>query len=266
MNLIHLTGLLLFTIFFSITVYIQQFSDAGCKPIEYNQTGADVNFSPQQEKNNPPDVKIISPQDSSLFEWDALIPFNIAVSDPEDGESKYGEIPGNEVYLQITYVSDREEAKRYIKHISETNRDPTGLALLRASDCLACHAPETRLVGPSFSELAGLYQRDAATLKMLAKRVIEGSEGIWGNAIMPPQPQLTEEEAQKVVEYILELGKNKNQSVSRGTRGTFRTRKKPEGKKNKGLYVLTASYVDHGIEDFPETRKRDQHTILLFNR
>lgn len=73
--------------------------------------------------------------------------------------------------------------------------------------CVSCHEMEFRKVGPSFKEVAEKLHDtpDAATL--LAKRIREGGSGTWGSAMMPPQAQVSEEQAQQLAKDILALKK-----------------------------------------------------------
>nr|WP_226986150.1 c-type cytochrome [Ramlibacter tataouinensis] len=57
-------------------------------------------------------------------------------------------------------------------------------ALAQASNCTACHAPDRRLVGPSWAEIAGRHKGNAA---YLSGKIRAGGIGAWGNIPMPPQ-------------------------------------------------------------------------------
>ena len=63
-------------------------------------------------------------------------------------------------------------------------------ALAKAKNCMACHAIDTKLVGPSYKDVAKKYatQKDAATL--LVTRTMKGSTGVWGAIPMPANPQI----------------------------------------------------------------------------
>src|SRR5438067_9168021 len=47
----------------------------------------------KRQSNQPPVVKIITPANNSAFPWNEPIRYTITVSDKEDGESEYQEIP-----------------------------------------------------------------------------------------------------------------------------------------------------------------------------
>ncbi len=46
-----------------------------------------------QWQNNPPIVKITEPKSNSVFPLNSLVRYSISVSDREDGESRFDEIP-----------------------------------------------------------------------------------------------------------------------------------------------------------------------------
>jgi cytochrome c len=77
-------------------------------------------------------------------------------------------------------------------------------ALLQQKGCFACHDVNTRKVGPSFKEIAAKYSGQSDAVASLVNSVTKGSAGKWGSIPMPPQP-LKQEEAQKVVSWILSL-------------------------------------------------------------
>jgi cytochrome c len=67
--------------------------------------------------------------------------------------------------------------------------------LARAKNCMACHAADKKLVGPSYKDVAAKYlaQRDAAD--KLAVKIQKGGAGVWGAVPMPANPQVSDAEA-----------------------------------------------------------------------
>lgn len=80
-----------------------------------------------------------------------------------------------------------------------------GLALIEGADCLTCHKVDTRIVGPSYQEVADKYTE--ADIDMLAGKIIDGGKGNWGEIPMTPHSGMSQENAKKMVEYILTLKK-----------------------------------------------------------
>ena len=77
------------------------------------------------------------------------------------------------------------------------------LQLATAKNCMACHAVDKKLVGPSYKDVAAKYagQKDAAD--KLAAKVIKGGSGVWGPVPMPANPQVSADEAKKLVAWVL---------------------------------------------------------------
>lgn len=76
-------------------------------------------------------------------------------------------------------------------------------ALAAAKNCMACHAVDKKLVGPSYKDVAKKYAADKTAAEKLAIKVIKGGSGAWGAVPMPANPQVTEAEARKLVGWIL---------------------------------------------------------------
>lgn len=76
--------------------------------------------------------------------------------------------------------------------------------LIAERGCVACHALDKRVIGPSFREIAGRHKADNGAVATLATRVREGSTGIWGPIPMPAHPQIAEEEARRLSAWILQ--------------------------------------------------------------
>lgn len=78
--------------------------------------------------------------------------------------------------------------------------------LMQKNSCTACHFVDKRKYGPHFLEMSQKYEKaDQATLDKLVVKMRSGGAGVWGEDPMPPQPQLSEAEAQKMLQLILAL-------------------------------------------------------------
>lgn len=78
-------------------------------------------------------------------------------------------------------------------------------ALAKSKNCMACHAVDKKLVGPSYKDIAAKYAGQADAVAMLASKVKKGGSGVWGPVPMPPNPQVSDAEATKLVEWVLAL-------------------------------------------------------------
>ncbi|ROH98132.1 c-type cytochrome [Chryseobacterium daecheongense] len=81
----------------------------------------------------------------------------------------------------------------------------SGDQIIETLDCTGCHTVNERMIGPSYQEIADKYaEKD---VELLASKIIEGGSGVWGSVPMQPHPQVSKEDAKKMVEYILTLKK-----------------------------------------------------------
>jgi len=53
-------------------------------------------------------------------------------------------------------------------------------ALARSKNCMACHAVDRKLVGPSYKDIAKRYAADAKAVEVLAGKIQKGGSGVWG--------------------------------------------------------------------------------------
>ncbi len=75
--------------------------------------------------------------------------------------------------------------------------------LAKKNACMACHAVDKKLVGPSYQDVAKKYagQKDAAA--NLAKSIKAGGAGKWGPVPMPAQAALSDADALTLATWIL---------------------------------------------------------------
>jgi len=72
-------------------------------------------------------------------------------------------------------------------------------------NCAACHYVDKRKYGPSFQQVAARYAGQKNAVDVLARKIRRGGTGVWGQDIMPPQPQVSAAEAKALAQYVLSL-------------------------------------------------------------
>jgi cytochrome c len=72
-------------------------------------------------------------------------------------------------------------------------------------NCLACHAIDKKLVGPSYDEVAKKYKGDGGAEAKLVAKVKNGGSGAWGGIPMPPNGNVPDADIKTIVEWILSL-------------------------------------------------------------
>ncbi|MEQ8421649.1 MAG: PA14 domain-containing protein [Arenibacter algicola] len=125
-------------------------------------------------------------------------------------------IDGSEVVRSSSQIeiSENITVKTYFKTVPKDWKEPIldlsgkiakGKKLVSQNDCSACHLKNENLVGPAYDSIAKRYAFDYPTTDMLAGKVLKGGTGAWGNTPMTAHPDLSKEEAQDMVYYILSL-------------------------------------------------------------
>src|SRR6202012_5639467 len=122
--------------------------------------------------------------------------------------------------------------------------DEPGLAAIRTSNCFNCHNFNGKAMGPSFDEIQKKYPSAKINIDTLVKRISAGSTGIWGKEKMPSHPELPQQQVKSMVEWILRNGNKTGVNYFIGVNGIV----PGTYLKSPGAYVLTASYIDHGLK------------------
>ncbi|MFY7867503.1 c-type cytochrome [Roseateles sp.] len=75
--------------------------------------------------------------------------------------------------------------------------------LAQKKNCMACHAVDKKLVGPSYKDVAAKYAKDKDAVKKLAEKIIKGGSGVWGPVPMPANAQVSPAEAETLAKWVL---------------------------------------------------------------
>ncbi len=78
-----------------------------------------------------------------------------------------------------------------------------GLALMQKNACVACHAVNAKVMGPSFVQVGAKYRADPAAASKLFTKIKNGGSGTWGAIPMPPQGHVKDDDIKALVQWIL---------------------------------------------------------------
>ena len=198
--------------------------------------------------NSPPEVNIVTANNRSFF-WDNKpFKYSVQASDKEDGKAKPADV-------KVTFDYTAKPGASGITA-------PLGYTLIANSDCKACHTLDKVSVGPSYNAVAQKYKGQPGATSMLAKKIIAGGGGNWGTEhVMAAHPQISMQDANEIVMYILSLADAKK-TRTLASQGIVALSDHKEDEP-RGVYTLTASYTDHGANNIePLTRTE---TITLRN-
>jgi len=201
--------------------------------------------------NEAPEVAFeVTKGNKSFFFPNQTIEYKVKVTDKEDGSLENGKIASGQVAVNIDYMPDSFDPIEIASNYQGTDasvRFNTGHKLISASDCKSCHIVDKKSVGPSYKDIAQKYKGDATAPENLAKKIIAGGGGVWGDHAMSAHPQISPNDAATMVKYILSLGEKPLQAQSFPTEGAY-TAKVPAGENGRGSYVLRAAYTDRGTK------------------
>ena len=188
--------------------------------------------------------------------------YEVQVEDAEDGKLGAG-IDEQAVAMSIDYLErgyDMTHIAQGHEAIAEASAYFVGQQLIENSDCRACHQMEQASVGPTYQAIAEKYDLNQENIRSLAQKIIQGGNGVWGEAVMSAHPQLSQGEAEKMSQYILSLDETEQPMARLPLKGSFKLDQHLD-KGTEGVYVFSASYTDQGGKGARELTAREVHQL-----
>jgi cytochrome c len=214
--------------------------------------------------NETPVVSFNIGENSKSFYFpDKVYNYKVNVEDKEDGTLASGKIKPEQVVVSIDYLAegfDKNIIAQGHRTADESVINLKGLRLIEASDCKACHSIDKKSIGPAYRDVSLKYRGKTGAVENLAKKVISGGSGAWGNVPMAGHPQITAADAGEMVKYILSLTDEKTKVISLPVQGTYVTKKKPNDK-GEGVYIFRAAYKDRGANGLPSIASEETFTL-----
>lgn len=214
--------------------------------------------------NEAPELTLELPQGNrSFFVAGQPFDYEVKVTDMEDGSLDSGIAP-ERVAVNIDYFPegyDQVQLAQGHRSADAAALVAKGRKLITDSDCFACHKINEKSIGPSYIEVAKKYKEEEEAIDKLSDKIINGGSGVWGETAMAGHPQLSKDDAEEMVKYILSVS---DQPVNPGLApsGSY-TAVLPEGDKGQGVYVLRAAYEDNGANGLPALSS--EKTLVLRN-
>lgn len=97
-------------------------------------------------------------------------------------------------------AKQRKSAPALVTKPDQSSAHPA-LALVQKNACTACHAVESKLIGPSFAEIAKKYEKRDDKISYLLGKIRQGGSGVWGQMPMPAQT-VGEADAKAIAEWL----------------------------------------------------------------
>jgi cytochrome c len=81
-----------------------------------------------------------------------------------------------------------------------------GAELAQKSGCMACHGIDKKVLGPAFKDVARRYKDAKDVDAMLAKKIKDGTGGVWGPISMPPNgPRISNADIKVLAAWVLTI-------------------------------------------------------------
>ena len=103
-------------------------------------------------------------------------------------------------YLSTYYNRDKPAPAPAADTLAASGDSPQGL--LERNGCMGCHSVDEKVVGPAFRQVA--QKSSTADAAKLAGKIRAGSQGAWGSVPMPPNPGVSEADAQTLASWVLQ--------------------------------------------------------------
>jgi len=206
--------------------------------------------------NDAPKVKIeLTKGNKTFFFPNTEVDYRVSVNDKEDATLENGKIPTSNVNVSMNYVADGFTfPKTGQPTIQQNGIGLKGGMIINANDCYHCHSINQKSIGPTFTQIAQRYKGDANAEETLAKKVINGGGGAWGPVAMSAHPELSPDDAKKIISFILNLAQAPPKSLPITGKHTLQL---PTRLSAKGVYVLYANYSDKGANGLPSATGED---------
>ncbi|TDP64107.1 c-type cytochrome [Roseateles toxinivorans] len=75
--------------------------------------------------------------------------------------------------------------------------------LAQKKNCMACHAVDKKVVGPSYKDVAAKYKGQKDAEAKLAEKIVKGGSGVWGPVPMPANTQVSADEAKQLAQWVM---------------------------------------------------------------
>ncbi|PZV85322.1 glucose/arabinose dehydrogenase [Algoriphagus aquaeductus] len=190
--------------------------------------------------NVAPVVAIQVEGNQSFYFPGKKVNYTVSVSD-EDHPDAASDM--SSLYVAADYLQgiDQAEADMGHKVMSEAM---TGKSLVQSLTCKTCHKENEASIGPAYTEVAKKYRE--RNRDYLVEKIRKGGGGVWGETVMPANPDLKTSEVNALVTYILSLRQESKPSLA--AKGSVDpTLGKPASP--TGSLVISASYTDKGGEN-----------------
>ncbi len=190
-----------------------------------------------------PEIELVSSSNTTFYFENKPFEYELKFKDADNKVLKKEKIISKLNYIPQPYRPIIETQNTALTTVESGS---IGKTLYEGSDCKACHTKNLKSVGPSLTQIAQKYNGKAGSVDMLAKKIIEGGGGNWGQThVMSAHPQLNIADAREIVHYIFALSNPKKEFKAITLAGKLPLDKHLEDKP-RGHYNILAEYIETG--------------------
>lgn len=208
--------------------------------------------------NEPPVVDVDFKGNRTFYHNNKDLHYKINIYDKEDGTLENGGIKRDKILLNFDYLEQGLDLA--LIGPGKSTESPAkyllGKQLIEGSDCKSCHSIDKASVGPTYKDIATYYKGDYSAVEFLAKKIIKGGRGVWGEALMAAHPQHTEEETAEMTKYILSLADDRSGQLGLPLKGSLSFDKHAQDNE-EGIYILSVAYEDKGANNLKPITARE---------
>ncbi|MBP7642974.1 MAG: ThuA domain-containing protein [Saprospiraceae bacterium] len=191
--------------------------------------------------NASPELKIaLTGGNRTFFVPGQPLSYAVSVNDTEGAT----QIDPENLKVTVNYMEGFDLAAVGQGHFQGTTGGK-GKSLTERLDCKSCHKAEEKSIGPSYLDISKKYDGQPKADGSIAKSIINGSQGAWGEAQMPAHPSLDPDDAAAIAKYILSLAADGKDLALLPQAGKVVP---PKETKSTATMIMSAVYTDRGGE------------------
>lgn len=191
--------------------------------------------------NVAPEITIDIKGNRTFYFPNKKVEYAVSVSDENDPNAADDL---SSLVVSADYIEGLDQAEASMGHLIMTDA-MVGKALVESLTCKSCHNVNDVSIGPAYVAVAEKYKGNPQAERHLINKIIKGGSGVWGETVMPANPDMKEADAAKIVTWVLSLAGDQNGNQSLPATGSLDpTVGKPLSP--NGVFILSASYTDKG--------------------
>src|SRR5690606_13865546 len=215
--------------------------------------------------NVAPEITINIKGNKTFYFPNKQVAYEVQVSDENDPNAA---TDLSSLVVSADYIEGLDQAEASMGHLIMTDA-MIGKALVESLTCKSCHNVNDVSVGPAYVAVADKYKGNPQAERHLINKIIKGGSGVWGETVMPANPDMKEADADKIVTWILSLSGDQKGNQSLPAAGALDPTVAKPLSPNR-VFILSVSVTDRGGENIkPLTGTKDltlRHRSLDFEQ